>query len=193
MAAVATFDPNGVWLTTSVCEGAACPSAAAEGVRWGRWSAESGSDAPVRVRAVERLQVDALKRRFGVACEERVTLSVAAEHRGYWRPAPRELTSDKAGVCVFLQGTALVLVRTSAGFTGLLCEAGDWVYLPSGLPHVFDAGAHPDAEVIRLCEGSGGWFPEHTGRVLPPALPTMDAFVERLLHDLGEELESSEL
>lgn len=31
MAAVATFDPDGLWLSTSVCEAAACPPAAALG------------------------------------------------------------------------------------------------------------------------------------------------------------------
>lgn len=193
MAAIATFDPDGLWLTTSVCEGAACPFAASAGVRWGRWPGEAGTSESRDAWNVHPSHVGALKRQFGLDCEERVSLSFAQEHLGYWRPARQELASDKAGVCVFLRGTALVLVRTSAGFTGLLCEAGDWVYLPPGLPHVFDAGARPEAEVLRLSEDSGGWFPEPTGRALPEALSTMDAFVERLLFELGEALESGEV
>lgn len=190
MAALATFDPTGVWLTTSVCEDATCPLAAESGVRWGRWPAEVESGESIQAWLGDPSYVGTLKRRFGVNCEERVSLSLAEKHRGYWRPTPRELASDKPGVTVFVRGTALVLVRTGKGFTGLLCEPGDWVYLPARLPHVFDAGTTPDVEVLRLCEGSGGWFPEHTGQALPHALPTMDAFVERLLCELGEELES---
>lgn len=193
MAALATFDPGGLWLTTSVCEDAACPSAVFAGVRWGRWPLKAESGESRDAWNVDPVQVGALQRRFGVGCQERVSLSVAAEHLGCQRPAPRELASEKAGVCVFIRGMSLLLVRTDRGFTGLLCEAGDWVYLPSGLPHVFDAGASPDADVLRLCEGSGGWFPEPTGRVLPEALPTMDAFVDRLLLELGEALEGGEV
>ena len=93
--------------------------------------------------------------------------------------------------CVFLQGTALLSVRTRAGFSSLLCDAGDWLLLPAGVPHVFDAGESPDVSFLRLTAGTRGWFPWHTGLSLPHSLPAKDAFVEHLLHELGEDIEGS--
>ncbi len=73
----------------------------------------------------------------------------------------------------------------------LLCDAGDWLLLPAGVPHVFDAGESPDVSFLRLTAGTRGWFPWHTGLSLPHSLPAKDAFVEHLLHELGEDIEGS--
>jgi 1,2-dihydroxy-3-keto-5-methylthiopentene dioxygenase len=187
MAAVATFDADGLWLSTSVCEGAACPAAASVGMRWGRWvdGPEPGDAVVDHAKALVEL-----RRQLGAHVSERVRFS----HSGYdgAHPRPQELTSEDAVACVFLKGTALLSVRTSAGFTGVLCEAGDWVWLPAGVPHVFDAGESPDVVFLRQSAGRRGWFPLHTGRSLPPGLPPMEAFVEHLLHELGEDIEGSE-
>lgn len=187
MAAVATFDLDGLWLSTSVCEGAACPPAAALGVRWGRWAdgAEPGAADVDRSKAL----ID-LRRRLGAHVSERVQLTGLGYDGAH--PRPQELVSEDAVACVFLRGTALLSVRTAAGFTGLLCEAGDWVHLPAGVPHVFDAGESRDVAFLRLSAGTRGWFPLHSGLSLPHALPAMDAFVEQLLHALGEDIEGSE-
>ena len=186
MAAVATFDPDGLWLSTSVCEGARCSLAAALGVRWGRWAegAEPDAGSPASARALARL-----RRELGEHVTERVHFS----GQGYdgANPRPQELVSEDAVACVFLQGTALLSVRTPAGFTGVLCDAGDWLLLPPGVPHVFDAGESPEVSFLRLSAGARGWFPWHTGLSLPPGLPAMDAFVEQLLHELGEDIEGS--
>lgn len=184
MAAVATFDPDGLWLSTSVCEGAACPLAAALGVRWGRWTDgvdPEAADAP-GARALARV-----KRELGAHVTERVCFS-GQVHDGA-HPRPQELAGEDALACVFLQGTALLSVRTPAGFTSLLCDAGDWLLLPAGVPHVFDAGESPDVSFLRLTAGTRGWFPWHTGLSLPPGLPAKDAFIEHLLQELGEDLE----
>lgn len=117
MAAVATFDPDGLWLSTSVCEGAACPAAAAVGVRWGSWA-----------EGLERADADLdrskaltdLRRRLGAHVTERVRLTGIGYDGAH--PRPQELVSEDAVACVFLQGTALLSARTLAGFTGLLCD-----------------------------------------------------------------------
>lgn len=186
MAAVATFDPDGHWLSTSVCEGAACPLAAALGVRWGRWADGLEPDAGTAERARELAH---LRRELGAHVTERFCL--AGQGYDSAHPRPQELVGDDAVACVFLQGTALLSVRTPAGFTSLLCDAGDWLLLPAGVPHVFDAGESPDVSFLRLSAGTRGWFPWHTGLSLPPNLPAKDAFVEQLLHELGEDIEGS--
>lgn len=160
-----------------------CPLAASLGVRWGRWS--EGVADPNDLESSPALR--ALRRDLGVHVPEQVQVSTPV---GAMAPSrPQELVSEGALVCIILQGTVLLSVRTPAGFTGLLCEAGDWVLLPAGVPHVFDAGATPAVAFLRLSEGRRGWFPLPTGVPLPPALPRLDELVEQLLLELGEELE----
>lgn len=171
-------------MTISVCEGAVCPLAASLGVRWGRWN-EGPVEEPHQVEGSSVFR--ALRRDLGVHVPERVRVSAPASAQAPSRP--QELKGEGALACVILQGTVLLSVRTQAGFTGLLCEAGDWVLLPAGVPHVFDAGTTPELEFLRLSQGRRGWFPLHTGVPLPPDLPRLDELVEQLLLELGEELE----
>lgn len=188
MTALATFDRHGLWQSTSVCEGATCPVAASAGVRWGRWvDGLSADDA----EAGQSSALVALRRQLGLHVAERVQC-VAPPEQFLVPSRPLELTSDDGVACAFLQGAALIYLRTPSGFTGLLCEAGDWVLLPAGVAHVFDAGESPDLAFLRLSEGKRGWFPLHTGAALPPKLPTLDVFVEQLLHELGEDIEDGE-
>lgn len=187
MTAVATFDYEGLWLSTSVCDGAACPLAASVGASWGRWAEGPG---PLDAEVGRSKALAGLRRRLGAHVTERVRLTGIGYDGAH--PRPQELASEDAVACVFLHGTALLSVRTPTGFTGLLCEAGDWVLLSAGVPHVFDAGESRDVAFLRLSAGGRGWFPEHTGMPLPHALPAMDAFVEQLLHALGEDIEGSQ-
>lgn len=174
-------------MSTSVCEHAACPLAASLGVRWGRWS--DGHPELESDEALARYALADLRRLIGPHTTERLRFSRHAAN-DVLRAPPRELEGEAAVAHVFLQGTALLSVRTQEGFTVVLCEAGDWVLLPAGVPHVFDAGAAPDVELLRLSAGTRGWFPWHTGTALPEALPALDAFVEQLLSALGEDIES---
>ena len=188
MTAVATFDRHGHWLSTSVCERAACPLVSSLGVRWGRWS---DGLVDTDVDSLHQRALADVRRLIGPHVAERLRFSSDAANDAL-RPSPHELEGEAAVAHVFLQGTALLSVRTCEGFTGLLCEAGDWVLLPAGVPHVFDAGATPDVELLRLSAGTRGWFPWETGTPLPAALPALDAFVEQLLHELGEEVDGGD-
>ncbi len=184
MPAIARFDVDGLWLSTSVCDGAACPQAASLGVRWGRWSdgGESSVDEAERARAF----ID-LRRQIGPHVVERVHF--ADQEATVARARPQEMAGDASVACVFLRGSALLSLRTTEGFTGLLLDAGEWVLLPAGVAHVFDAGPVPEVSFLRLSAGRRGWFPLPTGRPLPPALPARDAFVDQLLVALGEDIE----
>lgn len=187
MTAVATFDRQGHWLSTSVCERAACPLAASLGVRWGKWSDGLDDTAP-DADAQHQRALTQVRQLIGPHVSERLRFAHTAANDAV-RPSLQELEGEGAVAHVFLQGTVLLSVRTGDGFTGLLCEAGDWVLLPAGVPHVFDAGATPDVELLRLSAGTRGWFPWETGTPLPAALPALDAFVEQLLHELGEDID----
>jgi hypothetical protein len=68
-----------------------------------------------------------------------------------------------------LSSAGLFYLPVADGYLGLLVEAGEWVSVPAGLPHHFDAG---EAESL---EG------------LPAALPLFEAFVEEVLSMTGND------
>ena len=68
-----------------------------------------------------------------------------------------------------LRAPGLFYFSTTDGVLGLLVEAGDWVSVPEGTAHFFDAG---EAESF---EG------------LPTALPLFEAFVEEVLSMTGND------
>ena len=68
-----------------------------------------------------------------------------------------------------LDSAGLFYLPTAQGYLGLLVEGGEWVAMPAGAPHFFDAGeaASPDG--------------------LPAALPRFEAFVEEVLAMTGND------
>ena len=194
MAALVCFDAEGRWQDTLVCDHLIGRSLAQAGVAWGRWPVREvdGSDAAA-VRAAYGKEIDeiaALPGRFEVQSADRVR--VAPGQPGW--PALRaqfltEHTHADAEIRFFLEGAGLFYVRSGEGYVGLLCEAGDWVALPAGTTHAFDAGAEPDFDALRLFADPKGWIAQPTGRALPAALPLFDDFVERLLDMTGHEAE----
>ena len=68
-----------------------------------------------------------------------------------------------------LDSAGLFYLPTAEGYLGLLVEGGEWVAIPAGAPHFFDAGeaASPDG--------------------LPAALPRFEAFVEEVLAMTGND------
>jgi 1,2-dihydroxy-3-keto-5-methylthiopentene dioxygenase len=189
MTAIATFDHQGQWLSTSVCEGATCPLARALGVSWGRCPVVGDDVARAEVEVLRSRELAGLRRRLGAHVSERIHIGPPPHAGVHAVPPPVEIAGENPTACVFLQGTALLSLRTPEGFTCLLLDAGEWVLLPAGVTHVFDVGESPDVSFLRLSAGRRGWFPLPTGQPLPPALPAKDAFVDQLLMALGEEIE----
>lgn len=191
MAALARFDAQGQWEETWVCEGLVRENLAPAGVQLGRWPvrplALPAGNGLAAVQAAYRAELAALPRSFAVHSAGRVVL---APGDARW-PALRQqfLAEHRHGdaeIRFFLSGTGLFYLRCGDGFLGLLCEAGEWVALPAGLAHRFDAGEAPACEVLRLFGQPQGWVAEPTGAVLP-ALPLYDDFVAQLLEQVGEE------
>ena len=73
----------------------------------------------------------------------------------------------------------------------LLCEAGDWVALPAGLRHFFDAGDEADFDALRLFTAPDGWVAQPTDAPAA-ALPLMDEFVALLAEEVGVDVASAE-
>lgn len=188
MAALARFDGAGHWLQTWVCDGLVAEQLAGAGVRLGRWPLRplaGGSLAEVRAAYGEELA--ALAQHFTLRSADRVALAPGDPR---W-PALRtqflaEHRHGDAEIRFFLSGSGLFYVRSGDGFLGLLCEAGEWVALPAGSAHCFDAGDAPAFEALRLFGRPDGWLAEPTGAAVP-GLPLYDDFVAHLLEQMGEE------
>jgi 1,2-dihydroxy-3-keto-5-methylthiopentene dioxygenase len=86
----------------------------------------------------------------------------------------------------FLDGAGLTYLRIDGGFLALLCEAEEWVLLPAGTRHWFDAGDAPQLDLLRLFSRPvDGVQPLRNER--PQALPLFDEFVGTMLELTGHE------
>lgn len=181
MAALVSFDSRGRWGETWVGEAPVREVLRRHGLDHGRWPLRDVADGSLeQVLVAYGPELDALRDRLVVRSVDRV--HIAPDHAGWPELRARfiaEHTHDDAEVRYFLSGSGLFYVRTGDGHLGLLCEAGDWVVVPPGARHFFDAGERPDFDALRLFSRPDGWVAQPTGAAAP-ALPLLDAFVERL-------------
>jgi 1,2-dihydroxy-3-keto-5-methylthiopentene dioxygenase len=192
MVALARFDADGQWQETWVCDGLVREQLAPTGVRVGRWPVRQlcpldlAAEGLAAVRAAYGEELAVLEQDFALRSADRVVL---APGDARWPALRQQFLAEHrhadAEIRFFLAGTGLFHLRSGEGFLGLLCEAGEWVALPAGIAHRFDAGEEPAFEVLRLFGQPDGWAAQPTGAALP-SLPLHDAFVEQLLELMGE-------
>lgn len=191
MVALARFDAEGQWEETWVCDGLVRQNLAPTGVQFGRWPLRPLPDSAglAAVQAAYAEELADLGGDFALHSADRVALAPDDAH---WPALRQQFLAEHrhadAEIRFLLAGTGLFYLRGAQGFLGLLCEAGEWVALPAGLAHCFDAGEAPAFEALRLFGRPQGGVAEATGAVLP-ALPLYDDFVAQLLEQVGEELE----
>ncbi|MFT4266521.1 MAG: hypothetical protein QM586_04750, partial [Xenophilus sp.] len=133
--------------------------------------------AQLRQRLTAVRSIDRVTLQPGAADWPRLRATFLAEH-----------THAEPEIRFFLDGVGLFYLRDGDGFLGLLCEAGDWVAVPAGLPHRFDAGDLPAFDALRLFGSPDGWAARPTGAAVPD-LPLLDAFTEQLLKLTGNALD----
>lgn len=196
MVALVRFDAEGRWGDTLVCDQLVQQHLEPAGVRWGRWPvralqpAISKSDSLLdELSSVYKQELTALADHFSLQSADRVT--IAPGHPGWPELRGQFLTEHRhadAEIRFFLGGEGLFYIRDVDGFLGLLCEAGEWVALPAGLAHSFDAGGEPQFDAVRLFGAADGWVAEATGAPVAE-LPLFDDFVGELLERMGEALQ----
>ena len=136
------------------------------------------SQRPQRGQAVvaDAQALAGLHKRFGVRSADRVSLTSGD---GRW-PALRSRfrqrhTHSDHELRVFVRGQGLFELATpEGGRAQLLAEAGDWVAIPPGLPHAFDAGHQPEFDALRLFASAGGWVSTPTADATSAPLPDLD-------------------
>jgi len=189
MAALALFDAAGHWQDTLVCEHRIAPWLQGLGVGWGLLQLgpapepdEPGAEAWLQA---QQGRLATLGQGLGLHRIDRVRVTPGQPG---WPALRQQFTQEhrhsEAELRVFLAGAGLFTVRHPEGFVGLLCEVGDWVALPAGLAHSFDAGAEPHFDALRLLGQAEGWVAQPSG-LQRPGLPDFDAFVSQLLEQTG--------
>lgn len=147
------------------------------GIEAGRWTLRERpvSSTPLLTYARE---LHTLQRRFGTTRTDHVRTTRSCNAQNDWRELAHEHVHDEHEVRIVLDGALQFTLRATAlgGWATLKVEAGDWVALPPGLPHMVDAGSPAHVDVLRLFGSAGGWTarPTRTGR--PPRLPGPEIF-----------------
>lgn len=181
MTALVHFDAQGRWGKT--LSGPAAVGEALSGLclSYGRWpQRELGDGSLDAVLAAYGPELDALKAQLSIRSVDRVSVKPGNPD---W-PALRqrflgEHTHADAEIRYFLGGSGLFYIRVDDGHFALFCEAGDWIVVPAGTRHFFDAGEQPDFDALRLFSIPQGWEASFTG-VQSPELPLFDEFRVRL-------------
>jgi 1,2-dihydroxy-3-keto-5-methylthiopentene dioxygenase len=127
--------------------------------------------------ASQHREIAALHQRYGIRSSDRVNVRPGDPA---W-PALREKflgehTHADLELRVFVDGRGIFHVRLPGLGVAVLCEAGDWISVPAGLPHRFDGGQAAAFDALRLFTRPDGWVADFTGA---PAttLPLLDDFV----------------
>lgn len=187
MSAWVLFDESGQWLQTLDCSRRIATALRAHGIGFGQWPIQPlAPDAShSQLQSAYARQLLDLAPHMPIHSLDRVRLS---PNFAQWPQVRQELMTEhfhaQGEARFFLEGAALFYLRVQGGYAALLCEAGDWVFIPAGLPHLFDGGETPDFEVMRIFSAPEGGVSQLTGQPTP-ALPGMDEFVARLAEEVG--------
>lgn len=187
MTALVHFDAQGRWGRTLTGEAAVGVALRGLGLSFGRWPRrELGDGSLDAVLAAYGPELDALKAQLSIRSVDRVSVKPGNPD---W-PALRqrflgEHSHADAEIRYFLGGSGLFYIRVADGHLALLCEAGDWIIVPAGVRHFFDAGERPDFDALRLFSIPQGWEAEFTGAAAP-GLPLFEEFNETLLSDSNQ-------
>jgi 1,2-dihydroxy-3-keto-5-methylthiopentene dioxygenase len=184
MAALAAFDATGHWVDTWACPNQITAQLQPLGIDHGRWPLRDlGDGSLTAVQTAYAVELQALSQRLVVRSMDRVQLRPG--HPGW--PALRqqflaEHTHGDAEIRFFLGGAGLFYIRRAdGGAFGLLCEATDWVAIPAGARHWFDAGEQPDFDALRLFSTELGWQAQPVPDAPIGQWPLLDEFRTRLL------------
>lgn len=74
----------------------------------------------------------------------------------------------------FVEGRGLFYLRHGDTIHALLCEKGDLISVPAGMPHWFDMGSHPHLTCIRLFTDEAGWIAQYTDETQAKNFPDLD-------------------
>jgi 1,2-dihydroxy-3-keto-5-methylthiopentene dioxygenase len=71
----------------------------------------------------------------------------------------------------FVEGSGAFYLHADGKVFRTVCERGDLMSVPDGMPHWFDAGARPSFAAIRLFTNTEGWAAHYTGSDIAEKFP----------------------
>lgn len=83
----------------------------------------------------------------------------------------REHVHSEDEVRFFIEGGGLFCLHIENKIYAVKCEKQDFISVPTGVKHWFDAGEHPKFSVIRFFTHKEGWIAHYTGDELATRYP----------------------
>jgi 1,2-dihydroxy-3-keto-5-methylthiopentene dioxygenase len=74
----------------------------------------------------------------------------------------------------FVDGAGMFYLHIDGHVYMTLCERGDLIGVPDGVPHWFDFGAVPHVAAIRLFTNAEGWVAQYTGDKIADLFPKFE-------------------
>jgi 1,2-dihydroxy-3-keto-5-methylthiopentene dioxygenase len=148
---------------------------AAQGVRFERWSlpvaVSPDADADTLLAAY-RPHLDRLMGEAGAGTAD--VIKMRPGNAAY--PAMRQKFIDEHihtedEIRFFVSGAGNFILHMNGHVYDAHCTAGDLISVPAGIKHWFDAGAEPNATVLRVFTDTTGWTPHYTGDTISALFP----------------------
>ncbi|MCX8060283.1 MAG: cupin [Aquificaceae bacterium] len=91
-----------------------------------------------------------------------------------------EHTHSDFEVRFFVEGSGTFYLHPQERVYALLCQKGDFVSVPSNMPHWFDMGTEPFFKAIRFFTLPEGWVAHFTGSDIATRIPSHDQILQLL-------------
>lgn len=151
------------------------------GVEFARWEASqplSSHADQAEVIAAYRGEVDRLMTQHGFQSVDVISLRPDNPNKEALRAKfINEHVHSDFEVRFFVDGEGLFFLHAGDKVYTVLCQAGDLISVPAGVPHWFDMGANPDFKCIRLFTDEAGWVAQYTGSDIAASFPSYEQFV----------------
>lgn len=126
------------------------------------------------ILAAYQASVDRLCREYGFKSVD--VISVKPDHpekQALREKFLSEHTHSDFEVRFFVEGRGQFYLHAQGKVYALLCEQGDFISVPAGLPHWFDMGENPNLKCIRLFTTPEGWVADFTGDDIADRFPRL--------------------
>ncbi len=165
----------GTAISTTHEHGAIARELAAIGVAFEQWEANadvSGGDAPAKILAAYRKDIDRLVSEHGFQSVDVASVGPDNPKRAEIRKTFLDEHFHKEDeVRFFVAGSGMFTLHVDGKVYEVLCEKADLISVPDGTPHWFDMGAEPDFVAIRFFKQPDGWIGHFTGTDIATRFP----------------------
>ena len=145
------------------------------GVHFEQWTPAhpvKPGDAPERVMAAYRTDIDRLVNAYGFQSVDVVSIASDNPNKEAMRAKFLDEHAHKEDeVRFFVTGSGLFDLHVDRKVYEVLCEAGDLISVPDGVPHWFDMGPAPSFVAIRFFTQPDGWVGHFTGSDIAQKFP----------------------